>query len=98
MESLSVFPKWTDSSPEKGAFEHSDSSHGCFSFTLSIDFFHKALGGWIVTPTGDLGLGNFTTVSELTLADSDDDGLVEVQLVDGSWVEWSAAAEDFTIH
>jgi hypothetical protein len=50
-----------------------------------------------VPATGNLGTGSFTYISELTLADSDEDGLMEVQLKDGSWVEFSIAADAFSV-
>ena len=42
-----------------------------------------------------LGVGSMTYISELTVADADGDGIQEVALEDGSWIEWSLGADAF---
>lgn len=93
--------------PDSGRFDLDDRSATALEVYALIDGLWSSRGRFPVegrpslkslSPTDDLGVGSFTTVSELTLADSDSDGLVEVQLVDGSWVAWSELAGGFTVH
>ena len=49
------------------------------------------------SPRGSRGVASYTTFEELTLDDVDDDGLDDVQLADGRWIGWSAAAAAFVV-
>jgi hypothetical protein len=93
--------------PESGRFDLADRSTSTLEVYALVDGMWSSRGTFPVegrpllersSPTDDLGSGDFTTIAELTLADSDGDGLVEVQLEDGSWVEWSASAGAFAVY
>jgi hypothetical protein len=48
-----------------------------------------------VPAEGSRGVGSYTPFAELSLADRDGDGLVEVEREDGTFVGWDAATGTF---
>jgi hypothetical protein len=90
--------------PGSGAFDLSDRTPGTIEARALVDGLWSARGSFpdagrprvlAVPAEGSRGVGSYTPFAELSLADRDGDGLVEVEREDGTFVGWDAATGTF---